>query len=223
MSISTINDLLDTESNEYFNGDEFEDCEWIGKPNFLTNNRDFSVIKKGDKYYFDVWNQYINDECLIELDDDISQEEFIKLVKRYDNDRIAPEVGEVSILVLHRFKMKIHKHYKSPVCVEDDEDGWHKQLMAYGKVDDIVNFEKSLFSNSALCKTILRQMTAFYNDGEPLTSIEARYSSSLLEFILRPSDNILFVVFYYKGTDIDDIPIDIVKCMDDFGIYRIEE
>jgi hypothetical protein len=118
--------------------------------------------------------------------------------------------------------MNIHKNYESPVCVEDDKYGWHNKIMAYGKINDVANFENSLLLNSAFCKTILRQMTAFYNDGEPITSIETRFSSSIVEFILRPTDDIMFVIFYYKGTDSEDIPVDVKKCIDDYGLYQIE-
>ena len=222
MSVGIINDLLNKDSQEYFNKDELKDYEWIGKPNFLTKNRDFSILKKNDKYYLDVWNEYVGDKYLIEIKNDVSLDDFKKLVNRYVNEKLAPEFGEVSILTLHRLKMCMHKHYTSPICVNDNETGWHKKIMAYGAIKDIANFENSLLLNPALCKTIIRQMTAYYNDGEPLTSIESRYSASLIEFILRPSDNIIFVVFYYKGVDIDDIPIDVKKCMGDYGKYQIE-
>lgn len=223
MSIDTIiNELLNKESDEYFDKENYEEFEWIGKPNFLTKKRDFSLLKKDGKYYLDLWNDCINDKYLIEIKDNISKDDFKKLVNRYVNEKTAPEVGEVDIMTLHRAKIKMHKHYKSPVCVEDDKNGWHKKIMAYGKINDIVNFENSLLFNLALCKTIIRQMTAYYNDGEPLTTIETRHSAGMLEFILRPSDNIIFVVFYYKGENIDDIPMDVKKCIDDFGIYQVE-
>lgn len=222
MSITVINNLLNINSNEYFNKDKFKDYEWIGKPNFLTKNRNFSILKKDNKYYLDLWNEYISDEYLIEIKADISHDDFIKLVNRYVNDKIAPEVDEVGMLILYGLKMSIHKHYKSPICVKNNKNGWHKKIMAYGEINDIANFENSLLLNPALCKTILRQMTAFYNDGEPLTSIQTMYSASIIEFILRPSDNIMFVVFYYKGLNSDDIPIDVKKCIADYGLYQIE-
>lgn len=212
-------DLLDSSKYLSWNKGHLKNFTWIGKPNFLTKKRDFGILRKNsdNTFYLDIWNEYLDENFLIKIDPEISKDDFINLVNRYVKDRIAPEVGEVPVLHLHRFKMEAHRHYKSPVCVKDDEKGWHKKTMIYGHINSIIEFENSLLFNIALCKTILRQMTAYYNNGDPLTTIETRYSGSIAEFQYRSKDKIIVAILYYIGDNIDDIPIDVKKCIHDYG------
>jgi hypothetical protein len=124
-------------------------------------------------------------------------------------------------------QMQSHQVYRSPP-VGGGEGSWFNITKILGHIDDIEeirHFENSLIFDPAIHSPFLKQATAFYNNASDdlSTVVETKYSASIVEFHFVTYDDciVIFVEFYYKGLNKDDIPVDLQMCLDKFGKYDL--
>lgn len=202
--------------------------EFIGK----IHDHNFNIIKKqnGEKYYLDIFNsvENTNDKYFILLDSDIDKKKLQKIAKRYTNQPTMedPDLNKIHLVKYQMFKMEKHLSYTSPECNDDNEYGWHMIMKILGTVDksDIGLFEKSLLYCEYFNKSFIKQMTAHYNNPDDMTTVvETKYSNSIIEFTYVEENGLMFVLFYFKGDSVNDIPVDIKKAIDKYGIYDVDK
>lgn len=180
----------------------------------------FQIITENDINYLDIFHQETpNLKYLLKFTD---QEELNTLIKRYTTPTKIPGIGQgINVLRLNMMQMQSHQTYQSP----KHDDTWFNITKILGHLedcDDISNFENSLIFDSAIHSPFLKQSTAYYsnnNDDDVSTVVETKYSASIVEFHFVDYDGhiVIFVEFYYKGVDSNDIPIDLQMCLDKYG------
>lgn len=184
----------------------------------------FQIVTENDINYLDIFDQKTPDKkYLLKFAD---QSELNTLINRYTTPTRIPGVGQgVNIFRLNMMQMHSHQSYQSP----KPNDGWFSITKVLGHledVNDIFNFENSLIFDPAIHSPFLKQSTAYYqsNDGDVSTVVETKYSASIVEFHFVDYDGhlVIFVEFYYKGVDSNDIPIDLQLCLDKYGKYDLK-
>lgn len=204
--------------------DRFEYVGHIDGTNGL--HREFIIIKclKTDEHYLNVFAGAIKENYLIKININ-NKNEIQQTVDRYNvNKRIKGFSEGIGLFEMNRQRSEVEQNFSLPETVDDNNCGWHSIIRAVGEcksIDRVAQLENGLVFNNCTNTVFIKQMTACHST-EPVTIIETAYSDGLLVFFFNQEQSSLFVMFYFQGDTINDVPVDMKVCVDTYGIYEVE-
>lgn len=176
-----------------------------------------------NEYYLNVHDYAVVENDLIKIDID-NKNAVRKIVDRYNVRKRVNRCGENKWFhVVDKQHIEMLNNFSLPELVDDAQCGWHRIIRKVGNYsfDEISQIEKNIKGNYTH-NVFITQMTAHYS-VEPITIIETPYSDGLLVFIFDIEHSILFVMFYFQGDTIDNIPFDMMHCIKAYGKHTIDK